>query len=626
MKIRVLPEHISNKIAAGEVVQRPESVVKELIENSLDAGASSIELIIKKAGKNLIRVVDDGEGMSEEDAVTSTLKHATSKIKSEDDLDSISTLGFRGEALSSIVAVSQFEMKTGTDANDLGTVIRVEDSNTIVREKGPFIKGTDISVKNLFYNIPARRNFLKTDATELKHVTETFVRLALSRSDVSFRLYVDDSLVYNLEKGNLLDRLIGISGDEIINNVIPVNQENQSIKLFGYIGKPVLTKKVKGEQYVFLNNRYVQSKQVNHAVFKAYENVLEKGDYPFFVLFIDIDPRRTDVNIHPSKLEVRFDDEKEIYDFIVLSARKSLSHYDLVPALSFSESSISGTEKLAFNNYPTLEKNDFSDRPSSVVKNGYESYSERPKPKSRYTDDEIEQLFSSLGKNFVRPAEDEDVELPFGGNRPAQQLPAIAQVIPSEPSETDSSAFMVQLHNRYILSQIKSGLMIVDQHVAHERILYEQAKKRIEQNLPTFQPLLFPKEVTTDPGTVALLKEIYDYIQRVGFQVKFTSKNSFLIEAVPEEVRVGEEEKILLEILDEYRMNQEEKHLEAVDNACKSFSCKAAIKSGDRLSDKEMRKLIDDLFATSMPYVCPHGRPVVIKISLNEFDKRFGRT
>ncbi len=520
-------------------------------------------------------------------------------------------------------------MKTGTDANILGTVIKVEDSNTITKEKGPFIKGTDISVKNLFYNIPARRNFLKTDATELKHVTETFLRLAISHSDISFRLYADDSLVYKLEKGNLLDRLIGIFGDEITNNVIPVNEEGQGTKLFGYIGKPVLTKKIKGEQFVFLNKRYVQSKQVNHAVFKAYENVLEKGDYPFFVLFLDIDPRRTDVNIHPSKLEVRFDDEKEIYDFIMLAVRKSLSHYDLVPSLSFSGTYDKGAEKLSFNNYPTLQKNDFSDRPAPSEKKGYETqYTQRPKPKSSYSDDEIEALFSSIGKNFVRPSENEDIELPFGGRRsePAMAAPVVAQVIPSEPSETDSSAFMVQLHNRYILSQIKSGLMIIDQHVAHERILYEQAKKRIEQNFPTFQPLLFPKAVVTDPGTVGLLKEIYDYIQRVGFQIKFTAKNSFLIEAVPEEVRVGEEEKILLEMLDEYRVNQDEKHLEAVDNACKSFSCKAAIKSGDRLSEKEMRKLIDDLFTTSMPYVCPHGRPVVIKISLNEFDKRFGRT
>ncbi len=336
-KIKILPENIANKIAAGEVVQRPESVVKELIENSIDAGARTIELIVKRAGKVLLQVIDDGAGMNEEDALLCIQKHATSKIAELEDLDAISTLGFRGEALSSIAAVSQLEIKTETRDEEIGTLLRIDDGSTVIREKGSFPKGTSVAVKNLFFNTPARRNFLKTDATELKHIIDTFNRISLSHPEISFKFYNEDDPVFNYKAGTLDERIAQVFADNMIDALIPVEEHTDFLNLHGYVGKPSMLKKSKGEQYLFLNKRYVVSKQINHAIFSAYENILEKGDYPFFVLFIELDPRRIDVNVHPAKLEVRFDDEKDVYSFVLAVVRKSLGSHDLVPNLTFGE-------------------------------------------------------------------------------------------------------------------------------------------------------------------------------------------------------------------------------------------------------------------------------------------------
>ncbi|MEJ2615706.1 MAG: DNA mismatch repair endonuclease MutL, partial [Ignavibacteriaceae bacterium] len=348
-RIKILPENISSKIAAGEVVQRPESVVKELMENSIDAGADTIELIVKRAGKSLIQVVDNGIGMNEDDAIICIQKHATSKIFSYEDLEAISTLGFRGEALSSIWAVSQVEIKTETKDEE------------IIKEKGSFPKGTSISVKNLFYNIPARRNFLKTDATELKHIIDTFNKISLSHPDLNFKFYNNDDLIFNFTAGDLEKRIKQVFADNMLDALIPVEERTDFISLYGYIGKPALLKKSKGEQYLFLNSRFVLSRQINHAVFTAYENILEKGDYPFFILFLDINPKRIDVNVHPSKLEVRFEDERDVYNFVLAVIKKSLGTHDLVPSISFTETT-EKTEKLKVHSFNRTEKGDFSDR------------------------------------------------------------------------------------------------------------------------------------------------------------------------------------------------------------------------------------------------------------------------
>lgn len=616
-KISILPENLANKIAAGEVVQRPDSVVKELMENAIDANATLIEVLIKKAGKVLIQVIDNGEGMLEDDAVLSIQKHATSKISTLEDLDAIKTLGFRGEALSAIAAVSQLEIKTETHVDELGTLLRVEESQ-INKEKGSFAKGTSIAVKNLFFNTPGRRNFLKTDTTELKHIINTFTKLALSNPQIAFKLFIDDDLTFDLSSDTLAKRIEQIFGEEMSDALIPVHEETDYISLTGFIGKPSLLKKNKGEQYLFLNNRYVQSKQINHAVFSGYEHVLEKGDYPFFILFLSIDYKRVDVNVHPSKLEVRFDDEKDIYNFVLAVIRKSLASFDLVPSLSFqSQSFSSNEEKLSINPSQKVERKDFSDRPKS----GQSSYN----PKV-YSDNEIDLLFGSLRKNVDTQSISSNDKMPFD-----TELTVSAKqqqtVIRRSDEDDANTTFIIQLHNKYILSQIKTGLMIIDQHVAHERILYEKALQLFEANFPFSQQLIFSKTLDVDPATYSLLKELYPHLSNLGFTLKFFSRNTIVIEGIPQEVKQGTEEKILFEILEEYHLNEREKKItDAKDNIAKSYSCRTAIKAGDKLSEKEMRLLIDQLFATSMPYVCPHGRPIVVKISLEEFDRRFGRT
>jgi DNA mismatch repair protein MutL len=615
-KINILPENLASKIAAGEVVQRPESVVKELLENSIDADANEIELIVKRAGKVLIQVVDNGSGMSEEDAVLCIQKHATSKISSYEDLEAISTLGFRGEALSSIAAVSQVEIKTETKEDELGILLRVDDPQNISKEKGSFPKGTSIAVKNIFYNTPARRNFLKTDATELKHIIDTFNKTALGHPSISFKFFNEDAVIFDYSAGSLEERIKQVFADNMLDALVPVEEKTDYLSIYGFIGKPSMLKKSKGEQYLFLNSRYVVSKQINHAVFSAYENVLEKGDYPFFVLFLQINPHKIDVNVHPSKLEVRFDDEKDIYNFVLAVVRKSLGSHDLVPSMMFNEA-ISGEEKLRVNNFKRVQRDDFSDRPALSEKKSY--------AKTNFSQNDIDLIFGTIPDDIVKSKQPGEITHPFERNENREVFHKSNKPEGTE-NESDDATFIIQLHNKYILSQIKTGLMIIDQHVAHERVLYEKALKRFEANLPFSQQLLFPRTIELDPGSYEILKEIFPFLSKLGFALKFFSKNTVVIEGVPDDVKYGSEEPILLDLIKEYSDSQREKGIEQRERIAKMYSCKAAIKAGDKLSEREMRLLIDQLFATSMPYVCPHGRPIVVKISLEEFDRRFGRT
>ncbi|RPI62257.1 MAG: DNA mismatch repair endonuclease MutL [Ignavibacteriales bacterium] len=606
-RIKILPDNLASKIAAGEVVQRPESVVKELLENAVDANSTSIELIVKQAGKSLIQVCDNGTGMTEEEAVLCIHKHATSKISSMEDLESIATLGFRGEALSSIASVCQLEIRTETRDAEIGTLLKVESENEIITEKISAPKGTCIAVKNIFYNIPARRKFLKTDSTELKHIIDTFNRIALAYPEISFKFYNSENLVFDYFTGTLEERIQQVFADNMMEALIPVKQETDYLSLNGYIGKPSIFKKSRGEQYLFLNKRFVINKNINHAVFTAFENILEKGDYPFFILFVTLDPKKVDVNIHPSKLEVKFDDEKDIYNFVLSVVRKSIGSHDLVPTMSF-ENVTSQGERLSFNAFNAVKQNDFSDRPV---------FNEREKrERTTVTDEDIDLVFSSLTKNI----------LPGSSSGYEQTENKFEKQVEHSASTEIETTFLIQLHNKYILSQIKSGLMIIDQHVAHERILYEKVLSRLEANMPFTQQLLFPIKIQFDVAGYEILKELNLMITKLGFKLKYLPKSYVMIEGVPDDIKNGSEEKILREFISEYVNNQTEKQLEEKDNVAKSYSCKAAIKAGDKLSEKEMRLLIDQLFATSMPYVCPHGRPIVIKISLEEFDRRFGRT
>jgi len=611
-RIRILPENIASKIAAGEVVHRPESVVKELMENSIDAGANAIDVMVKHAGKTFIQVCDNGSGMNEEDALLCIQKHATSKISVYSDLESISTLGFRGEALSSIAAVAQVEIKTETREEEIGTLIRVEDGINITKEKGSFSKGTCTAVKNIFFNTPARRNFLKSDATEMKHIVDTFNKISISHPDLSFRFFNDDQMIYNYPAGDLKHRISEVFADNMMEALLYVEERTDFLNVYGYIGRPDLLKRSKGDQYLFLNSRYVISKQVNHAVFTAYDNFLEKGDYPFFILFVDIDPRKTDVNVHPSKLEVRFEDDRDVYNFILAVVKKSLGSYDPATGGIIDEQS-GQSEALNLNNLTRAGKDDFSDRPGFIEKQSF--------ARTSFSDQEIDLIFRALPDNNGKDT-GENIPHPFESG-PKEVFHELQKE--SVSGLTEEPAFIIQLHNKYILSQIKTGLMVIDQQVAHERVLYEKALKRMDANLPFSQQLLFPKTISPGPEIFSVLKEISPYLIKLGFGLKFFSKNTVVIEGVPEDVKHGSEEKVLLELVQEF-INNDRKKPETRENIAKSYACKAAIKAGDRLSEKEMRLLIDQLFAASMPYVCPHGRPTVVKISLDEFDRRFGRS
>jgi DNA mismatch repair protein MutL len=612
-KIKILPENLANKIAAGEVVNRPESVVKELLENAIDAGAQNIDVLIKGAGKILIQVADDGEGMNSADALLSIQRHATSKISSIEDLDGIKTLGFRGEALASIASVSIFELKTEQADQELGTFVRIDESSAISTEKGSFSKGTSVAVKNLFYNVPARRNFLKSNHTELKHIIETFKKVSLSYPEIAFRFYNDDEIVFDFHEGSIYDRMKNVFADNILEAVVEVKEITEYISVTGFVTKPAYLRRSKGEQYFFINKRFVQSRIVNHAVFSAFEKVLEKGDYPFFLLFMQLDPKKIDVNVHPSKLEVKFEDEREVYSFIQAVIKKTIGNYDLVPNVSFGDVPGKG-EALRFQSFQPIEPRDFSDRPAQLNHSG----PERKSPLMNNT--EIDRLFDDLSREFKGTAPDSDLVTPFDERQTTEIYHE------SGIDQHNETPFLVQLHNKYILTQIKSGLMIIDAHVAHERILYEQALKSFEANIPFSQRLLFPKSVKPDPADYELMIELEPYLVNLGFEIKFQSKNMVLIQGIPSDVKVEYETETLLEIIHEFRKNEQFNQLEVRDNLAKSYSCKAAIKAGDRLNEKEMRILVDKLFATSMPYVCPHGRPIVIKIPLEEFDKRFGRT
>jgi DNA mismatch repair protein MutL len=616
-KIKILPENTTNKIAAGEVVQRPESVVKELMENSVDANANCIEVYIKRAGKSLIQIVDDGDGMSEDDAVLCIQRHATSKISDYKDLDSIHTLGFRGEALSSIASVSQFEINTEQPDEEIGTSIKNEDGVNIIKEKGSFPKGTSVIVKNLFYNTPARRNFLKTNATELKHIVETFKRISLGHPNITFKLFNDDDIIYDYPAATREERVKAVFAENILDAVVKLEENNDYISVNGYAAKPTFLSKSRADQYLFINNRYVQSRVISHAVYSAYENVLEKGQYPFYLIYITLDPAKVDVNVHPTKLDVKFEDEKGIYSLVQAVVKKGLGTYDLVPTMSFNNRNVE-REKLNIEKFNRANRNDFSDRPSS--NRNFNS------DEGIFRSEDIELLFSSLNNEIKKHAPDEPVPHPFENSRPKEIYHESSISSTTERREPLESAFIVLLHNKYILTQIKTGLMIIDSHVAHERILYEKALKALETDMPFSQQLLFAQTEQIDLGDYEILKEIEPHLNKLGFEIQFLNNTKIKITGVPSDVKVGNEVNTISEIIDEYRRNQLNKKLEVQDNIAKSYSCKTAIKAGDRLSEPEMRLLVDQLFATSMPYVCPHGRPIVVKIPLLELDRRFERT
>lgn len=626
-RIHILQPEVANKIAAGEVVQRPASAVKELIENSLDAGAQKIDIVVKEAGKTLLQVVDDGEGMTEEDALLAFQRHATSKIRSAEDLESIRTLGFRGEALASIAAVSQVELRTRTRADDVGTLIRIDGSEVREQTKVQMEPGTSVTVKNLFANTPARRAFLKSDQTELKNITDVVTRMAVMYPEVAWRYVSDDETLLDVKPGSPEDRFIDVFGERHFKSVLRVHEETEYLTVDGFIGKPDFARKSRADQYLYLNRRSITNRTISHAVYHAYEHLMVKNAYPFFVLNLTLDPRKVDVNVHPSKQEVKFENESNIYRFVFAVVRKTLSAHDLIPSVSLAgdQATAGVDERLQFGSSPSLHAPIAPAHISGEQAHRTQSATELAELSVDAFD--IEKLFNRIEQRMSGQS-------PLDQAARTQQAvgaPPKERVIPHETLQTEGGQqrdhhAIWQVHNKYILSQIRGGLLIVDQHAAHERILYEKAVANFDKDLPSTQQLLFPQTIQFGAHDYTLVKELLPHLEKLGFDVKLFGKNTVVVEGIPADVRVGKETTILQDVVDEYKRNEHADTMDARDAVAKSFACKAAIKAGDRLNTVEMISLIDQLFAMQMPYVCPHGRPVLMKITLAELDRRFGRT
>jgi DNA mismatch repair protein MutL len=628
--VRVLDDVLASKIAAGEVVQRPASVAKELIENALDAGATHVELILKKAGSELIQIVDDGCGMGPQDAIACFGRHATSKLRAIGDLERLATLGFRGEALASIAAVAQVELRTRRVQDAAGTRLRVDGGVLSPPEPCATPTGTAIAVRNLFFNVPARRNFLKTPATEFKHLVETFQTQALAHPMVGFMLVHDEMEVYRLAAATedvsfeqaLAQRASALFGDVDPVRLVPVEETTSYLSVRGLVGRPDAAKRSRGGQFVFVNERPIKNRSLEHAVTAAYGELLPEGRYPFFTLFLTVDPRHVDVNVHPAKTEVKFDDERGVYGFLKAVVKKGLAAADLaftletptaatvtVPATGFATS----LSEVPEQDSPTAPgfASDLPDSPHPVSPVEGDGYREHPVLPSE----------PSIFAQRVPASPRSD------GPIPSRMMPGPETAEEKAEGELLAGERTIwQLHHRYILTPIATGLMMLDQQAVHERILYERALTAMEGGMSASQQLLFPHTLDFDPADFELLKELLPDLRSLGFDLELLSGRSVLVRGVPSEVTQGNERTILEGVLAQYRANHEGFNLGGRENLARSIARRSAIKPGHPLTAETARILIDQLFACRMPYADPAGRPTMVKIPMEELERRFSRS
>ena len=597
--IQLLPDSIANQIAAGEVVQRPASAVKELMENSIDAKASAIQLIVKEAGKTLIQVIDNGMGMSETDARMSLERHATSKIRKAEDLFTLNTKGFRGEALASIAAVSQMEMRTRLRDQELGTWLVVEGSEVKKQEPVACENGTSISVKNLFYNIPARRNFLKSNPVELKHIIDEFQRLALAHVDLRFSFVQTDEVVYDVPAGKLSQRIVSIFGKSYQEQLAPCQEETNLVKVHGYVGRPEFARKTRGEQFLFVNHRFIRSNYLHHAVMSAFENLLPENSFPFYVIFIEIDPRHIDVNVHPTKTEIKFDDERAVYAVVRSAVRQAIGSHSLTPAIDFN-ADVNIISKLS---QAAAQSNDiyFDERFSTALRN----------PNTEHW----EKLFEQ-SKNFApRPPEPDILRFESSINLPEEK---VAETVPEEKA-------LFQIHNRYVMRQVRSGLMIVDQQFAHERILYEKFLNQLKNRSAESQQDLFPQTVTLSAADFALVLEMEQEIAALGFRFEIFGKNTIVINGVPSNLPSGGGKPLFEGLIEQFKINQSDLSIPLKENLARSLAKRAGIKAGQKLVKEEMKALIDGLFACGTSNYTPDGIPTFFIFELRKIESYFNR-
>ncbi|MFT4662778.1 MAG: DNA mismatch repair protein MutL [Patiriisocius sp.] len=604
--ITLLPDAVANQIAAGEVIQRPASVVKELIENSIDAGSKSIHLIIKEAGKKLIQVVDDGMGMSETDARMSFERHATSKITLAEDLFSLSTKGFRGEALASIAAIAHVELKTRQETSDIGTCIITEGSKYISQEPCQHSRGTSISVKNLFYNVPARRKFLKSEASETKHIITEFQRIALAHPDIAFDFHHNDVVVFQLPEQSLRNRIVALFGNKYNERLVPVEEDTEIVRIKGFIGKPESAKKTRGEQYFFVNDRFIKNPYLHHAIKQAYEGLLQERSFPTYFIYMDLDPESIDVNIHPTKTEVKFEDERSLYAILRASIKKSLGSYNLAPTIDF--------EVETGFSVPDLKSHQSIKIPTINVD---ETYNPFEKKSSRA---------GSFSGGSYQPERKEPV--PSNWN----ELYEINQesVIQVEP-QVEQTSFapersinkILQVQKKYLLTSLKSGIIIIDQHRAHARILYEKFVQNLAMNAATSQQVLFPEVLDLNAEDFTLVEDVWDDIIKLGFDLELFGKQNIKINGIPSDATNMNAKELLESWIEDYKYELNHGGRNKTELLARSLASKLSIKAGAALQAEEMQNLVDDLFACEQAYKTPSGKPIIVNYNFNELDRKF---
>ena len=609
--IQLLPDHVANQIAAGEVVQRPASVVKELLENSIDASSTSIQLIIRDAGKTLIQVIDNGNGMSTLDAKLSFERHATSKIRVAEDLFKLHTKGFRGEAMASIAAISHVEMKTKQNSQEIGTHIKIEGSKITYQEMTATSVGTNIAVKNLFYNIPARRNFLKSDTIETRHIIDEFQRVSLTHPEIAFSLYHNDNEVYLLKASNLRQRIVAIFGAKMNEKLVPVSEDTEMISIEGFITKPNFSKKKRGEQFFFVNDRYIKSSYLNHAVNSAFEGLLRQGTHASYFLYLEVNPKTIDINIHPTKTEIKFEDEHTLYAILRSAIKHSLGQFSIAPVLDFDRDANLDT--------PYNFKNRDANVPRVEVDSAFNPFQDDVKSTSKF------------GSSYKKDSGAHWESLYVGIESKSNSSDNFSSV-EFETDEVTSSMFdeeetrkvqkTFQIQNKYIVNTIKSGVLIIDQNKAHQRILYEEYLQNITVKEGVSQQLLFPLGLTFTTDEIEILKGLKEQLEQAGFLFSKLDQKvelSGIPLSIPENIIGITLEKLINDVQNEVP----DSSFSQSDMLAKSLSKSLAIKNGKRLSIPEQENLVNSLFACKEPNVTPQGQVTFITMSVDDIDKKF---
>ncbi|WP_395067066.1 DNA mismatch repair endonuclease MutL [Flavobacterium sp.] len=613
--IQLLPDHVANQIAAGEVVQRPASVVKELLENAVDAKATDIKLIIKDAGKALVQVIDNGVGMSVTDARLCFERHATSKIRQAEDLFSLHTKGFRGEALASIAAIAHVEMKTKQDQEELGNHIVIEGSKFVSQEPAVLPKGTSFSVKNLFYNIPARRNFLKSETVELRHVIDEFQRVALAHPNIYFTMYHNGSEMFNLPQSNYRQRIVNIFSGKTNEKLVPVQEETEILSIQGFVGKPEFAKKNRGEQFFFVNDRYIKSGYLHHAVMNAYEGLLPNGAQPSYFLYLNVPPNTIDINIHPTKTEIKFDDEHALYSILRSAIKHSLGQFNVVPALDFDRDPNLDT--------PYEYQNKNAQYPTVQVDRSYNPFAEELPNKSfsgnagntSYKTSEKQQNWESL---YVGLKQDTTEVESF-----SFENEEVTASLFDEKEEEQTIKRTYQIHKKYIVSPIKSGMVIMDQNRAHQRVLYEQFLTNMTVHQASSQQLLFPLQLHFSHNEMKLIAELQPSLENTGFVFEAIDDDAIHISGIPINTTESEVSLVLEHLISDLQDGIPESSFSQNDTIAKSMAKSLSVKTGTYLTEKEQENLVNNLFACKDPNVSPFQKPTFITMRVEDIDKRF---